>query len=96
MAARVLVLSDIFGLCVGLERLLADLSLAGADVQVIDPYQGKHRQFTDEANAYAEYIAQCGHDAYAAIARCKAACCRTILRWVLALALRHYGGRWRL
>ena len=68
MAARVLVLSDIFGLCAGLERLLADLSLAGANVQVIDPYQGRHRQFTDEANAYAEYIAQCGHDTYATIA----------------------------
>jgi len=68
VAARVLVLSDIFGLCAGLERLLADLSLAGANVQVIDPYQGRHRQFTDEANAYAEYIAQCGHDTYATIA----------------------------
>lgn len=68
MTTRVLVLSDIFGLCEGLERLLADLSLAGADVQVIDPYQGKRRPFADEASAYADYIAQCGHDAYAAIA----------------------------
>lgn len=68
MTTRVLVLSDIFGLCAGLERLLADLRQAGADVQHVDPYQGKHQQFVDEAEAYAAYIAQCGHDAYAAIA----------------------------
>lgn len=68
MTTRVLVLSDIFGLCAGLDRLLADLSQAGAVVQLVDPYQGKRQQFADEASAYAEYIAQCGHDAYAAIA----------------------------
>ena len=61
MTTHVLVLSDIFGLCAGLKRLLADLSQAGADVQLVDPYQGKRRQFADEASAYAEYIAQCGH-----------------------------------
>ena len=68
MTARVLVLSDIFGLCAGLERLLADLSPAGAVIQLIDPYQGTHQQFADEAQAYAAFSAQCGHDAYAAIA----------------------------
>ena len=68
MIARVLVLSDIFGLCAGLERLLADLSQAAAVVQLIDPYQGTRRQFADEAQAYAAFSAQCGHDAYAAIA----------------------------
>ncbi|WP_027670720.1 dienelactone hydrolase family protein [Rheinheimera baltica] len=68
MTTRVVVLSDIFGLCAGLERLQADLNQAGAAVQLVDPYQGKRQQFADEASAYAEYIAQCGHDAYAAIA----------------------------
>ncbi|MBV2129641.1 dienelactone hydrolase family protein [Arsukibacterium indicum] len=68
MTKHVLVLSDIFGLCAGLEPLLADLSQAGAAVQLVDPYQGQRQQFTDEASAYAEYIAQCGHDTYAAIA----------------------------
>lgn len=68
MTTHVLVLSDIFGLCAGLDRLLADLSQAGAVVQLIDPYQGKRQQFADEANAYAEYSAQCGHDVYATIA----------------------------
>ncbi|MBU2113296.1 MAG: dienelactone hydrolase family protein [Gammaproteobacteria bacterium] len=68
MTTHVLVLSDIFGLCAGLDRLLADLNQAGAAVQLVDPYQGKRQQFADEASAYAEYIVQCGHDAYAAIA----------------------------
>ncbi|MDP5138537.1 dienelactone hydrolase family protein [Rheinheimera baltica] len=68
MTTHVLVLSDIFGLCAGLERLLADLNQAGAAVQLIDPYQGQPRHFADEAQAYAAYSAQCGHDAYAAIA----------------------------
>ncbi|WP_372628180.1 dienelactone hydrolase family protein [Arsukibacterium sp.] len=68
MTKHVLVLSDIFGLCAGLEPLLADLSQAGAVVQLVDPYQGQRQQFTDEASAYAEYISQCGHDTYAAIA----------------------------
>ena len=45
MTTRVVVLSDIFGLCAGLERLLADLSQAGGDVQLVDPYQGKRQQF---------------------------------------------------
>jgi dienelactone hydrolase len=67
VTTRVLVLTDIFGLCAGLERLLADLRQAGAVFQVIDPYQEKRQQFADEAQAYAAYIAQCGHDAYAAI-----------------------------
>ncbi|GAB2910502.1 dienelactone hydrolase family protein [Rheinheimera gaetbuli] len=68
MATHVLVLSDIFGLCAGLERLLADLNQAGAVVQVLDPYQGTRMQLADEAQAYTAYGAQCGHDAYAAIA----------------------------
>lgn len=68
MTTRVVVLSDIFGLCAGLERLLADLNQAGAAVQFIDPYQGQTQQFADEVQAYAAYSAQCGHDTYAAIA----------------------------
>nr|WP_245217602.1 dienelactone hydrolase family protein [Rheinheimera maricola] len=64
-----MVLSDIFGLCAGLERLQADLSQAGADVQLIDPYQGQMQHFADEARAYAAFSTQCGHDAYAAIAQ---------------------------
>nr|WP_215397002.1 dienelactone hydrolase family protein [Rheinheimera oceanensis] len=64
----VLVLTDIFGRCPGLEPLLANLRLGGAVVQLADPYQGVQQQFADEPEAYAAYIERCGHDAYAAIA----------------------------
>lgn len=68
MTTRLVVLSDIFGLCAGLERLLADLSQADTVIDVINPYQKIRKQFVDEAQAYAAFTAQCGHDAYAAIA----------------------------
>jgi len=68
VTTHVLVLSDIFGLCAGLERLLADLNQAGAAVQFIDPYQGQIQHFADEAQAYAAYSRECGHETYAAIA----------------------------
>ncbi|WP_166838651.1 dienelactone hydrolase family protein [Rheinheimera pleomorphica] len=68
MTTRLLVLSDIFGLCAGLERLLADLSQADTVIDVIDPYQTIRQQFVDEAQAYAAFTAQCGHEGYAAIA----------------------------
>ena len=66
MTTRVLVLSDIFGLCAGLDRLQADLSHAGADVQLVDPYQGREQSFVDETAAYQAYSSNGGHDAYAA------------------------------
>ena len=66
--ANVAVFSDIFGLCAGLERLLADLTQAGAAVKLVDPYQGKRQHFADEVQAYAAYSVNCGHDTYAAIA----------------------------
>lgn len=68
MNQTVLLLTDIFGQCAGLKCLLADLSQAGAMVEIIDPYQGKPQQFADEKQAYAAYTAACGHNAYAAIA----------------------------
>lgn len=68
MTTRVLVLSDIFGACSGLERLLADLRQSGATLHLVDPYEGKAQQFAGEAQAYDAYIAQCGHDNYAVIA----------------------------
>ncbi|HEX5792093.1 MAG TPA: dienelactone hydrolase family protein [Rheinheimera sp.] len=68
MNQTVLLLTDIFGQCAGLKRLLTDLGQAGAMVEIIDPYQGKPQQFADEEQAYAAYTAECGHNAYAAIA----------------------------
>lgn len=63
---QLLLVTDIFGVCAGLSRLLQDLTPVDAAVQLIDPYQGKRQQFADEAQAYAAYSAQCGHDTYAA------------------------------
>lgn len=68
MKHTVLVFTDIFGLCSGLSRLLADLRQSGATLHLVDPYQGKTQQFADEEQAYAAYTAICGHDAYAALA----------------------------
>lgn len=68
MATRVVVLSDIFGLCGGLERLLADLSQADTVLDVIDPYQKIRQRFVNEDQAYATFTTKCGHDTYAAIA----------------------------
>ncbi|WP_445767218.1 dienelactone hydrolase family protein [Rheinheimera sp.] len=68
MSQQVLLLTDIFGQCAGLERLLADLHHTGAEVHSVDPYQGKRQQFADETQAYSAYIEACGHDSYAAIA----------------------------
>ena len=68
MARSVVVLSDIFGVCSGLERLVADLRQCSAKLHLVDPYQGKAQQFANEEQAYAAYTAHCGHDAYAALA----------------------------
>jgi dienelactone hydrolase len=65
---NLVVFSDIFGLCSGLDRLLVDLRQSGATLHLVDPYQGKAQQFADEDTAYAAYTANCGHDAYTAIA----------------------------
>ena len=63
-----LLVTDIFGHCWGSKRLQQDLAQANISVQTVDPYQGKPQQFADEQQAYAAYSAECGHDAYAAIA----------------------------
>lgn len=68
MNPTVLLLTDIFGQCAGLKRLQADLVHVGARLQIVDPYQGKPQQFANEEQAYAAYIAKCGHNAYANIA----------------------------
>ncbi len=52
---NLLVMSDIFGICAGFDRLPADLRRAGAEVYIIDPYQGKPQQFANEEDAYAAY-----------------------------------------
>ncbi|GAB59437.1 dienelactone hydrolase family protein [Rheinheimera nanhaiensis] len=68
MSQTVLLITDIFGQCTGLNRLLTDLRQSGVTLHLVDPYQGKPQQFADEQQAYAAYSAECGHNAYAAIA----------------------------
>ncbi|MGP9800428.1 dienelactone hydrolase family protein [Rheinheimera sp. NSM] len=67
MNKQVLVVSDIFGRCAGLNRLAQDLAAACAvQLQLIAPYQGVAQHFADEQQAYAAYSSQCGPDVYAA------------------------------
>lgn len=66
MSQHILLVSDIFGLCTGLNRLVQDLAATvTAQLQLIDPYQGEAQHFAAEQQAYAAYSAQCGHDRYA-------------------------------
>jgi dienelactone hydrolase len=44
--------------------LLQGLVPVDSTIQLIDPYQGQTQHFADEAQAYAAYSTQCGHDAY--------------------------------
>lgn len=60
----VLVVSDIFGRCDGLQCLCADLSTVDSQIRIIDPFQGQFQRFANEAEAYAAFTEQCGHDAY--------------------------------
>jgi dienelactone hydrolase len=60
----VLMVSDIFGRCDGLQCLCADLAAADIQIRVIDPYQAQFQRFTSEDQAYQHFIRQCGHDAY--------------------------------
>lgn len=67
MSKSVLLVTDIFGSCAGLQALVSRLTSAGAKVRLLDPYQGEVQHFADEAEAYACYSGHCGHDAYAAL-----------------------------
>lgn len=66
MTDNILLVSDIFGNCVSLKPLQADLAALGYSVTLLDPYQGRSQHFADEAEAYQAYSSQCGHDRYAA------------------------------
>lgn len=62
--AGVLVVTDIFGCSKGLQLLLQALALANIKPTVLDPYQGRHTCFKNEAEAYQAFLAEGGHDAY--------------------------------
>jgi dienelactone hydrolase len=59
LASPFVVITDIFGLTDDVIALAKEHSAT-----IIDPYQGVHQSFTNEAQAYQHFIEQCGHDAY--------------------------------
>ncbi|MDX1539492.1 hypothetical protein [Arsukibacterium sp.] len=78
MIKHIVIVTDIFGLCIGLEQLVQDLAQAGKNqtdadqtagsrlsITVIDPFQQQRQCFSNEQQAYAAYTEQCGHDNYA-------------------------------
>ena len=66
---KVVIVTDIFGLCASTDNLVSFLSDLSAKVTVIDPYQGERHFFTNEAEAYRTFTRKCGHDDYLAIAK---------------------------
>lgn len=64
MTGLVLLVTDIFGYCQGLQRLQQDLAAMDTVVSIVDPYAAIAQQFTGEAQAYAAYCEICGHDRY--------------------------------
>lgn len=61
---NLLIATDIFGRCDALQRFVTDVERAGATVTIVDPYHGEYQAALSEQQAYANYIAQCGHDMY--------------------------------
>jgi dienelactone hydrolase len=60
----VLIVTDIFGRCDGLQCLLADLAVSDVNIRIVDPYQGVFQRFSAEDAAYADFVQHCGHDRY--------------------------------
>ena len=63
---RRIVLSDIFGKTKALDSLCQVL---GSGVEVIDPYAGELKDFQDEEQAYAFFMANIGLDTYSSVAQ---------------------------
>ncbi|MCZ4279597.1 dienelactone hydrolase family protein [Kiloniella laminariae] len=63
----VLLITDIWGRSPETEKLEQKLRGVDYDVQQLDSYQGETRSFACEADAYAAFMADCGHEVYAAL-----------------------------
>ncbi|WP_019676666.1 dienelactone hydrolase family protein [Arsukibacterium perlucidum] len=63
MPRHITIITDIFGLCSGVERLSQDLA-GEYTITLIDPYQQQPQSFSNEQQAYATYCQSCGHDRY--------------------------------
>ncbi|WP_114764323.1 dienelactone hydrolase family protein [Vibrio rhodolitus] len=61
---RAIVVTDIFGLCSSMDRVVSLLNEAIEQVIVLDPYQGVAQEFNNEQQAYSAFIDQCGHEKY--------------------------------
>ncbi|SNY53889.1 Dienelactone hydrolase [Arsukibacterium tuosuense] len=63
MPRHIAIITDIFGLCSGVERLSQDLA-GDYTITLTDPYQQQPQSFSNEQQAYATYCERCGHDRY--------------------------------
>lgn len=61
---QVFIVTDIFGRTDEIDWLERTICQQGANVAVIDPYQGKQQIFSDEAQAYQTFLQSCGHRQY--------------------------------
>jgi dienelactone hydrolase len=61
----ILIATEIWGRTPHVDALAESLRPAGGHVTIIDPYAGADPGFRDEDEAYAGFLEQCGHEAYA-------------------------------
>ncbi|MEE9445337.1 MAG: dienelactone hydrolase family protein [Cocleimonas sp.] len=61
---KVVIVTDIYGLCASTDNLISFLKRDVSEVVVIDPYQGKRYSFESEKEAYNVFVKKCGHEAY--------------------------------
>lgn len=59
---RHLIIADVFGRTNALEKIASDIS---GSVEIFDPYNSKHMNFKNEAEAYKYFISKVGIDKYA-------------------------------
>ncbi len=65
---KTVVITDIFGKSPALEKLCTNLQdSSSGDIQIIDPYNGKSIDFSDEKQAYQHFTLSGGVEAYAKV-----------------------------
>ncbi|MCE9685040.1 dienelactone hydrolase family protein [Shewanella sp. AS16] len=64
---RVVIVTDIFGLCESTDDLIKYLAQRVTDVVIVEPYKGERHDFQKEQEAYNTFIKECGHDKYLAL-----------------------------
>ena len=61
---KVILVTDIFGLCESIDKWVTYFTQRHASVHVCDPYAGVRHHFPHEQDAYSAFMTTCGHDAY--------------------------------